>query len=248
MQFTTPRSRDVLMSAADLQSDGSSEVVLFSWWLLMMTVQTLIYSPKWSSQLLSVTASSLGISVGTLLFPSSRPCKFKSADKRKQGDACLHRLQWYHLPVSSIKLDLFAHRPSLQPVNTSSTLFQRQTAPEKYFQVSTKWCWLPQIDSGQSLPVSDSRHLPGQKEEQGFLAVQLATCGPEKLISYPTLPLSDLTSLHFLFIRQRCVSTAKHPGKCSNFLQISDSTVIKALVDAVVSAPYLTVPRIQLPS
>lgn len=129
----------------------------------------------------------LGSKQALLFFPSFRPCKFNTADKREQEEfSSIKSLQ--DIMVSSPSLPyqagVICYRPSLQTVNTLSTLFQRQTAPEKYFQVSTKWCWLPQVDLGQSLPISGSRHLPGQKEEQGFLDVQLATCSPGKLCIY----------------------------------------------------------------
>ena len=42
------------------------------------------------SALFGVTASGFEISAGTPLFPSSRPCTLKSADKRKQEDASLY--------------------------------------------------------------------------------------------------------------------------------------------------------------
>jgi len=66
-----------------------------------------------------MTAPGFGISSGTPLFLSYRSCKLKSVDKRKRGDASLylHSIQMHHVPVSCIELELFAHRPNLQPVN-----------------------------------------------------------------------------------------------------------------------------------
>lgn len=41
-----------------------------------------------------------------------------SIKRRSQIVSRFHRIQCYHLPVPPIKLQLFAYRPSLQPINT----------------------------------------------------------------------------------------------------------------------------------
>lgn len=67
-----------------LNSGRWSKVVFISWWLTM-TVQTLI-AQSGQAYLFVVTVSGFRISA-SFLFTSFRPCKFKWADKRKQGDA-----------------------------------------------------------------------------------------------------------------------------------------------------------------
>ena len=99
------KSKESLQKAREMVS---SKVPLFlqsdddlqQWWVTRGCVVRLIARLQQYKLLLivqsspvssfGVTASGFGISSGTPFFPSSRPCKFKPADKRKQGDSSLH--------------------------------------------------------------------------------------------------------------------------------------------------------------
>ena len=150
--FTSPPSSDVLL----ISSSCGSEVALVSR-QLMTTVQTLTYSPEWSSLLFWSDSFWLwGSQRELLLFLSFRPCKFKSADKRKQGDASLYP-SWLHLSVTSINLVSFPPRPHLQPINTPGSSHSNANNSQEMLsnvKLSTKWCWLTLVDLKQSLPNS----------------------------------------------------------------------------------------------
>lgn len=75
--------------------------------------------------------------------------------------SCLHRIRWYHLPVScesgNWKLETFALRPSLHPENIPGPFYSKGNSSEEMLlnvKLSSNCCWLSHDDLWQCIPSS----------------------------------------------------------------------------------------------
>lgn len=80
---------------------------------------------------------------------------------RHQLVSCLHRIRWYHLPVScesgNWKLETFALRPSLHPENIPGPFYSKGNSSEEMLlnvKLSSNCCWLSHDDLWQCIPSS----------------------------------------------------------------------------------------------
>ena len=83
LSHTFPSQQRSLLQGSHLRLRGITQIKLLRAFLTATPTKNLLFG---------TTASGFGISAGTPLFLSSRPCKFKSVHKRKQGDSSLYHV------------------------------------------------------------------------------------------------------------------------------------------------------------